>query len=104
MVKACIGANGFTQLRLLYHRTCTLILLKSLNLDPLHATVQLGGFNLVKFKLARFHCSFIVACYLYFFTNILCMHTSMEFREKVFVLSERDHRFKESIRTWAKYF
>ena len=35
----------------------TLLLKQSLNFDPLHATVQLGeGFNLVKFKLARFHC------------------------------------------------
>ena len=59
MVKACMGANGFTPFVVgvaalsLY---MYIALIESLNLDPLHATVQLGeGFNLVKFKLARFH-------------------------------------------------
>ena len=42
-----------------------------MNLDSLHATVQLReGFNLVKFKLARFHCIYNIS-----FINIILEFT-----------------------------
>ena len=42
-----------------YKREYTVVMTASLNLDPLHATVQLGEgwFNLVKFKIVRFYCN-----------------------------------------------
>ena len=48
-------------------------LMKSLNFDPLHATVQLGeAFNLVKFKLARFYILYFIVLRLSTYIAILC--------------------------------
>ena len=47
MVKACIGANGYTPFVAVV-AALSLYMYMSLNLDPLHDTVQLGeGFNLI---------------------------------------------------------